>query len=92
MNFDKLFEEFIDELKEEGTYASAEELKIATKEMLDIIKDNKDSTPEELVELIIKKNITQLENIKNKYAIPGYTVNVSVNNINVKMSGGNISS
>ena len=92
MNFDKLFEEFIDELKEEGTYASAEELKIAAKEMLDIIKDNKDSTPEELVELIIKDNITQLENIKNKYSIPGYTVNVNVDNINVKMSGGDINS
>ena len=54
MNFDKLFEEFIDEIQGEGTYASSDEIRIATKEMLDVIKNNKDATPEELVELIIK--------------------------------------
>ena len=56
MNFDKLFEEFIDEIQGEGTYASSDEVRIATKEMLDVIKNNKDATPDELVELIIKDN------------------------------------
>lgn len=64
MNFDKLFEEFIDEIQGEGTYASSDEIRIATKEMLDVIKNNKDATPEELVELIIKDNLEQIEIIK----------------------------
>ena len=51
MNFDKLFEEFIDEIQGEGTYASSDEVRIATKEMLDVIKNNKDATPDELVEI-----------------------------------------
>lgn len=64
MNFDKLFQEFIDEIQGEGTYASSDEIRIATKEMLDVIKNNKDATPEELVELIIKDNLEQIEIIK----------------------------
>lgn len=92
MNFNlyKLFEEFIEEVKSEGTYASEEEIREATKGMLDIILNNKDATPEELVEMIITENIMQLEAIRKKYPIPGYTVGVNVDNINVKMYGGDI--
>ena len=90
MVYDRLFEEFIDEIKEEGTYASADEIREATKDTLNIIKDNKDSTPEEIIELIIKDNIELLEAIKNKYPVPGYTVGVSVDNIDVKLTGGNL--
>ena len=90
MEYDRLFEEFIDEIKEEGTYASADEIREATKDTLNIIKDNKDSTPEEIIELIIKDNIELLEAIKNKYPVPGYTVGVSVDNIDVKLTGGNL--
>lgn len=90
MNFDKLFEEFIDEVQREGTYASLDEVRIATKEMLDVIKNNKDATPEELVDFIIKNNLEQIENIKKKYNIPGYIVNINVPNINVKFVGGNV--
>ena len=64
MVYDRLFEEFIDEIQGEGTYASSDEIRIATKEMLDVIKNNKDATPEELVELIIKDNLEQIEIIK----------------------------
>ena len=35
-------------------------------------------------------NINQLEDIRNKYPIPGYTVGVNVENINVKMYGGGL--
>lgn len=92
MMYEKLFEEFIDEVKEEGTYATKEEISLVTKEMLDIIKDNKDATPEELVEKVIESNINQLESIKDKYPVPGYTVGVNVANINVKLFGGDIDS
>lgn len=90
MNLEKLFDEFIDEIKSEGTYASNEELREATKDILDIIHNNKDASLEELVELVIKDNINLLEDIRRKYSIPGYTVGVNVGRFNIKMTGGNI--
>lgn len=87
---EKLFDEFIDEIKSEGTYASKEELREATKDILNIINNNKDATAEELVELIIKDNIRLLEEIRNNYSIPGYTVGVNVGRFNIKMKGGSI--
>lgn len=92
MVYDKILEEFIDEIKEEGTYASKEEVAEVLKEMLNILKENIDATPEELVEKVIVSNIDQLEEIKNKYPVPGYTVGVNVSNINVKLFGGDIDS
>ncbi len=92
MVYNKLFEEFLDNVKNEGTYASKEELREVSLEMLEIIKENKDATPEELVEKIIVDNIKQLQEIKNSYPIPGYTVGVNVGNVKVKLFGGNIDS
>lgn len=90
MIYDKLFEEFIEEIKKEGTYATTDEIRDITMKMLTIIKDYQDATPEELVEKVIEDNIKQLEEIKNSYPVPGYTVGVNVGNINVKMFGGSI--
>lgn len=90
MNFDKIFNEFIDEVISEGVYASRDEIVDVATLMLDIIKTKKDSTPEEIVEYVIKDNINEVEEIKNKYPIPGYTVGIRVGNINVKMFGGDI--
>lgn len=90
MNYDKIFEEFIREVKEEGTYASKDEIRAATQKMYDIIISNPDSTPEELIELIIKDNIDLLESVIDRYPIPGYTVGVNVDNINVKINGGKL--
>ena len=92
MVYDKIFEEFVDEIVKQGTYASKEEISEVSMEMLNIIKENQDSTPEELIEKIIVSNIEELENIKNKYPVPGYTVGVNVGNINVNIFGGSIDS
>lgn len=90
MMYNKIFEDFINEIKEEGTYASSDEIREATKSALNIIKSNKDATPEEIIELIIQDNVNLLEAIKNKYPVPGYTVGVNVDNINVKITGGDL--
>ena len=91
MMYDKIFEDFLEEIQKE-TYATKDEIALVTKEMLNILKDNLDVTPEELVEKVIVSNIDQLEEIKNKYPVPGYTVGVNVGNINVKLLGGDIDS
>lgn len=90
MNYDKILNEFIDDIKKEGTYATAEELRDVLYDTLKVIKYHKDDTPEELVDKIINDNIKILEDVRNNYPIPGYTVGVRVSNINVKLFGGNI--
>ena len=85
-----LLEEFVTEVKEEGTYASEEELREAVLEMANIICDNPDFMPEEYIEMIIRNNVVALEAMREKYPIPGYTVGVNVGKIDVKMYGGNI--
>ena len=92
MIIDKIFEEFIVEvMDEQRPYATEEEIRKVVEDMLIIIKSNKDATPEEWIELIIADNIKQLEDIKNKYPIPGYNVMLRVANINVHMFGGSMS-
>ncbi len=90
MNYDKVFENFLEKVKERGCYASYEEVAEVTREMLNIIKSNKDATPEELVEKVIENDIVEMENLKNKYLMPGYTIGLNVGNINVKYFGGDM--
>ena len=88
MNYDKVLENFLDNVQQEGTYATREELETATKPMLDIIQNNPAATPEELVEAVIQDNIRFLEKLRNSYPIPGYMVGMQAGNINVKIFGG----
>ena len=86
----KLLEDFVAEVKEEGTYATEEELKTVVSKMADLICNNPDDTPEDFVEKIIEDNVRQLEDIRKQYPIPGYTVGVNIGKIDVKMYGGDI--
>ncbi len=90
MNIEKIFENFLDKVKMRGCFASRDEIEEVTKKMLDIIKSNKDATPEELVEQVIADDIKEMEELKNKYLIPGYTMGINVGNINVKYFGGSM--
>ena len=92
MNYEKILDNFIDEIKEEGTYATKEEIREVLKDTLTTIKKYHDDTPEEIVEKIIVDNIKELQDIKNTYPIPGFTIGVNIPNINVKMYGGDIDS
>ena len=55
-----------------------------------LIRKNKDKSLEEIINLIIKDNIKEFENIRKKYGIPGYTASIKVGVANVKLYGGNI--
>ena len=90
MQIDKIFENFITNVKKDGVYASIDEIKEATNLMLEIIKQHKDATPEEMIEYVIKDNIDFIEQIKSKYYFPGYTIGAIVGNINIKLLGGNL--
>ncbi len=92
MNYDRIFESFLDDVQRNGIYATKDEVREATQGMLEIIKVNKDSTPEEIVDLAIKDLSDEIQSIKENYPIPGYTIGVHVGNINVKLFGGDIDS
>lgn len=90
MQIDKIFENFITNVKKDGVHASIDEIKEATNLMIEIIKQHKDATPEEMIEYVIKDNIDFIEQIKSKYYFPGYTIGAIVGNINIKLLGGNL--
>ena len=88
--YEKILEDFIKEVKEEGTFATAEELREVLTGTIDILKNNPDDTPEEIIDRIIVDNIREIQDIKNSYPIPGFTIGVNVSNINIKLFGGTI--
>lgn len=90
MNLNKIFENFIEKTTARSPYSKKEDIKEITLKMLDIIEQNKDKTPEELVEKVIEDDINNMEILKDKYLIPGYTIGINVGNINVEYFGGNI--
>ena len=90
MNLEKIINELTDELLIRGTYANREEITAILNEAAEVIKKNKDATPEEIVEAFIASNVEVFEDIRRKYPTPGYTSTISVDNINVKIYGGNI--
>lgn len=88
--YSKLLEEFINEVKNDGTYATKEELYDVTKDMISILEKNSDKTPEEIIDILLEDNIKTLENLRENYPTPGYTVGVNVGNIDIKLVGGDI--
>lgn len=92
MNMDKIVNNFVDEYKARGTYASKEEIEVFANKMKNIIENNKDATPEEMIEPMIMDALNLLDETRRKYAIPGYADTINVDNINVKIYGGNINS
>ena len=86
----KITDEFlIDYLKREP-YANKEDLINILSKVELLIRNNKDKTEEEIINLIIQDNISDFENVRQKYGIPGYNANIKVGNISVKLYGGNI--
>lgn len=82
--------EFLIDYLEKEPYATYDELVsiIAPIELL--VRKNKDKSLEELIDLIIADNINDFNDIREKYGVPGYTANIKVSGINVKLYGGNI--
>ena len=66
MRIDKIFDKFIESVRKEGIYASRDEIRESCCLMLDLIKNNKDCTPEELVEFVINDNVKFVNDIREK--------------------------
>ena len=85
MNLEKVMNEFVDDYMKRGVYASREELLNVLEEVKVIVSANKDKTPEEIIDIMFEKNIKELEELRQKYPVPGYTASINVDNINVKL-------
>lgn len=75
--------------KDRGT--TKEELVKMLTDMEKIIRDNKDKTPEEIIDLIIQDTIEEYEKVRSKYMVPGYTFSSQVGNVNAAVFGGKMS-
>lgn len=90
MNLEKVIYDFVNDYMAKGTYASKEQLFAEADEMKKILENNKDKTPEEIIDVLIREPLKSLEMIRQKYPTPGYTSSIRIDNINVKLYGGNI--
>lgn len=90
MQIDRIFDNFIESVKKDSIYASASEIREVCMKMFDIIKKHPSLDPKELIEYIIKDNIDFVQDIKDKYYFPGYTICFDVGNINIKLLGGKL--
>ena len=54
MSYYKILEEFLNNVQQNGTYATREELEAVIKPMIEIVRKKTDATPEELIEAIIE--------------------------------------
>ena len=87
---DNIVEEFLKDYLTREPYATRDVLIEVLSNAELLIRRNKDKSPEEIIELIIKDNIKEFENIRKKYGVPGYTASIKVGNNHVKIYGGNI--
>ena len=92
MNYEKILDEFINEELELSSYENVEEVRQICFDTIDLISKNEDATPEEIIEAIIKDDMAYMEQLREQYPVPGYTIGLNVGNINVKYFGGNMSS
>lgn len=88
MNYHQILERFILKALKTQPYASKDQIVVVAEEMLEIIKNNKDKTPEELVEMALCDVIEEVERVRKNYAVPGYTIGMKVGRVNVKLIGG----
>lgn len=89
MNLEKIFDDFITSIKNTNNYATREELAESVKDVLNIYKNNKDKTPEEIINILLQEPINIISDMINNNAVfEGYTVSIAVNNINAKIYGG----
>jgi len=88
-SLDKIFDKFVDNVIKNGVYANKDDIVNVVYDIKRIIENNKDKTPEEIIEIILNDNIEILKEMMNSnMPIPGFTTGINVSNINVKIFGG----
>lgn len=82
--------EFLTSYIKREPYASASDIANIIAPIEILLRNNKDKSLEEIIDLIIQDNINDFREVREKYGVPGYTSTIKVGNITVKLYGGNI--
>lgn len=90
MNFDKLINKFVNDYLALAPYANKDEIEHFVKQMRDLIITNKDKTPREIIDIMLEENIREIDVVREKYGIPGFTIGMQVGNIRIKLYGGTL--
>ena len=86
----KLIDGFLVEYLKRKPFATYDELVEILSPIERMIRNNKDKSQEELIDMIIESNVKEFNEIRKKYGVLGYTANIKVANYNIKLYGGNI--
>ncbi len=85
-----IYKEFIEEFLRKGSNATKEELKFILYELETILKKSKDKTPREIITILVNDVNNLVNDIINKYPIPGYYIDISSNLFSIKTYGGSM--
>ena len=85
-----IYKEFIEEFLRKGSSATKEELKFILYELETILKKSKDKTPREIITILVNDVNNLVNDIINKYPIPGYYIDISSNLFSIKTYGGSM--
>lgn len=85
---DKIIDELVTDYMKCTIYAKKEEIIKVLNDTKYILQNNKDKTPEEIIDIIIEDSIKDLNNIMNEYNVPGIMSSLKVDNININIYGG----
>lgn len=91
MVLDKIIDELAEEYTAKSVHANKEEVMKVLMEAGNIIRKNKDSTPEEIVNAIIDDCANELNQIIQTSSVPGIVSSLQVDNININLYGGTMS-
>ncbi len=87
MVLDKIIDELSEEYTAKSVHANKKEVMKVLMETGNIIRKNKDSTPEEIVNAIIDDCATELNQIIQTSSVPGIVSSLQVDNININLYG-----
>lgn len=85
VNLDKIMNDFVDEYLEKEPLASKKDIKEVVLEVNELLKENKDATPEEIINLIISDVVAKANEKYDKYPMNGYALGLKTNNTNINI-------
>ena len=83
MNLNKIMNDFVEEYLEKEPNASKEEITELVLDVNKILKENKDATAEELINLIISDLVNKANEKTEKYPIEDYALGIRTERTNI---------
>lgn len=92
MNYLKLMDNFLYDIREDYPYIRSEYIREVCSQLIPILYNNKDTDEYEIIDKVIKDDLDYVDDVFSKNIVPGYTIGINEGNINVKYFGGKVDS